>query len=111
VREKERKREGLFFMRSFLSVLPLSCPLSVVPGQAYFPSKWREPVPLAVKNQMRSKINSTVYVQSNCWTESGREVFVEELMKYLQVDSYGQCLHNRDLEDGMRGCCASGRVW
>lgn len=38
-----------------------------------------------------------VYVQSDCDPPSDRDVYVQELMKYIPVDSYGQCLHNKDL--------------
>lgn len=37
------------------------------------------------------------FLQSDCNTMSGREDYVRELMNHINVDSYGQCLHNRDL--------------
>ena len=40
-----------------------------------------------------------VYIQSDCNPPSDRDTYVEELMKYVKVDSYGQCLHNKDLPD------------
>ncbi|XP_071549348.1 alpha-(1,3)-fucosyltransferase 10 [Panulirus ornatus] len=47
-----------------------------------------------MKNESLAPI---VYVQSNCDTLSERDKFVEELSKYIKIDSYGACLHNRDL--------------
>ncbi|CAL4235795.1 unnamed protein product, partial [Meganyctiphanes norvegica] len=38
-----------------------------------------------------------MYIQSDCDTPAQRDTFVEELQKYIQIDSYGTCLHNRDL--------------
>ena len=35
-------------------------------------------------------------VQSNCKSKSGREHFLEELMRLTPVDSFGACLNNRD---------------
>ena len=37
------------------------------------------------------------YLQSDCNPPSDRDSYVRELMKYVSVDSYGKCLHNRDL--------------
>jgi hypothetical protein len=38
-----------------------------------------------------------VYFASNCHDRSGRQEYVRELMRHLQVDSYGRCLRNREL--------------
>uniref|UniRef100_A0A8C5LZE7 GDP-fucose protein O-fucosyltransferase n=1 Tax=Leptobrachium leishanense TaxID=445787 RepID=A0A8C5LZE7_9ANUR len=51
------------------------------------------------KNILRRRIAPVVYVQSDCDPPSDRDTFVEELMKYVAVDSYGECLHNRDLPE------------
>jgi len=37
-----------------------------------------------------------MFMVSNCDDLSGRYKYVEELMKYIKVDSYGKCLHNKD---------------
>ena len=42
---------------------------------------------------------SAVYLQSHCDVPSDRDRFVAELMKYIDVDSYGGCLHNKDFDD------------
>ncbi|EDO49643.1 predicted protein [Nematostella vectensis] len=39
------------------------------------------------------------YIQSGCDPPSDRDVYVQELMKWIKVDSYGVCLHNKDLPD------------
>lgn len=65
----------------------------------------RPPVPLAIKNQYRNAPHSyapVLYVQSHCGVASDRDRYVQELMKYIAVDSYGRCLHNRDLPESMR---------
>lgn len=40
---------------------------------------------------------SVVYIQSGCSPPSDRDAYVAQLMKYIKVDSYGKCLHNKDL--------------
>jgi hypothetical protein len=37
-----------------------------------------------------------MYVASNCNPPSGRDTIVAEMMKYMKIDSYGRCLHNKD---------------
>ena len=37
------------------------------------------------------------YVQSDCGAYSDRDNFVRMLQRHLKVDSYGRCLHNKDL--------------
>lgn len=49
------------------------------------------------KNALRKKLAPVVYVQSDCDPPSDRDTYIQELMKYIAVDSYGECLHNRDL--------------
>ena len=61
-------------------------------------------VPVATKNQLiREGLAPVAYVQSGCSTPSGRDDWVEELMKHVKVDSYGECLHNKDLPGHLRG--------
>merc|ERR1719412_3069990 len=61
-------------------------------------------VPLSTKNQLIREGQAPVaYVQSGCSTPSGRDDWVEELMKHIKVDSYGECLHNKDLPGHLRG--------
>jgi len=61
-------------------------------------------VPLSTKNQLiKEGLAPVAYVQSGCSTPSGRDDWVEELMKHIKVDSYGECLHNKDLPGHLRG--------
>lgn len=49
-------------------------------------------------NQKKNNgLASIVYIQTGCDPPSDRDVYVEELMKYIKIDSYGKCLHNKDL--------------
>lgn len=54
-------------------------------------------VPLPSKNNLRKRLAPLVYVQSDCDPPSDRDSYVRELMTYVEVDSYGECLHNKDL--------------
>lgn len=49
----------------------------------------------------KSKFNLApiIYLQSDCVTPNNRDSYVAELMKYIGVDSYGQCLNNKKLPD------------
>ncbi len=51
------------------------------------------------KNKMIKEFNyaPVAYVQSDCYTPSNRDLYVKNLMQYIKVDSYGTCLHNKDL--------------
>ena len=42
-------------------------------------------------------IASVVFIQSSCNPPSDRDSYIQELMKYIRIDSYGKCLHNKDL--------------
>lgn len=35
-----------------------------------------------------------LYLQSICDTMTDRDTYISELMKYIQIDSYGKCLNN-----------------
>ncbi|XP_027681295.2 alpha-(1,3)-fucosyltransferase 10 [Chelonia mydas] len=59
-------------------------------------------VPLQKKNSLRKGLAPLVYVQSDCDPPSDRDSYVRELMSYIQVDSYGECLHNRDLPQHLK---------
>lgn len=49
------------------------------------------------KNALLRDISAVLYMSSNCDTPSYRDSYVRELMKYIKVDSYGKCLHNKQL--------------
>ncbi|TRY84238.1 hypothetical protein DNTS_028932, partial [Danionella cerebrum] len=59
-------------------------------------------LPLSRKNQLRKTLAAVLYVQSDCNPPSDRDVYIQEIMKHIQVDSYGQCLHNKDLAPHLR---------
>uniref|UniRef100_A0A4W2DSA8 GDP-fucose protein O-fucosyltransferase n=1 Tax=Bos indicus x Bos taurus TaxID=30522 RepID=A0A4W2DSA8_BOBOX len=57
----------------------------------------RHLVPLRSKNHLRKSLAPLVYVQSDCDPPSDRDSYVRELMTYIEVDSYGECLRNKPL--------------
>ncbi|XP_055972794.1 alpha-(1,3)-fucosyltransferase 10 [Sorex fumeus] len=59
-------------------------------------------VPLPSKNNLRKKLAPLVYVQSDCDPPSDRDSYVRELMAYIEVDSYGECLRNKDLPPSLK---------
>ncbi|XP_049884478.1 alpha-(1,3)-fucosyltransferase 10-like [Pectinophora gossypiella] len=54
-------------------------------------------VPTQKKNSLLSKLAPVLYLQTNCDTSTERDAYVEQLMKFIQVDSYGNCLNNKEL--------------
>ena len=50
----------------------------------------------------KGDIGLVMYLQSDCNAPSDRDTYVEELMKYVKVDSYGECVHNKDLPEHLR---------
>lgn len=60
----------------------------------------RKPVTIKEKNRLRKKgLAPVVYLQSHCDVPSDRDRYVQELMKHIDVDSYGACLNNKDLDN------------
>uniref|UniRef100_A0ABM5FRM4 GDP-fucose protein O-fucosyltransferase n=1 Tax=Pogona vitticeps TaxID=103695 RepID=A0ABM5FRM4_9SAUR len=59
-------------------------------------------ISLQKKNSLRQKLAPLVYVQSDCDPPSDRDSYIKELMTHIEVDSYGACLHNRDLPEHLR---------
>ncbi|XP_037270064.2 alpha-(1,3)-fucosyltransferase 10 isoform X1 [Rhipicephalus microplus] len=49
------------------------------------------------KTRARTSQSLIAYVQSDCNTPIERDSFVSELMKYVSIDSFGKCIHNKDL--------------
>lgn len=45
---------------------------------------------------------SVVYVQSGCNPPSDRDEYIAQLMKFIKIDSYGACLHNKDLPEAFK---------
>ncbi|KAJ9576668.1 hypothetical protein L9F63_025438, partial [Diploptera punctata] len=48
-------------------------------------------VPLNKKEELLSDLAPIIYVHSDCSTPLERDAYAQELMKYIQVDSYGKC--------------------
>ena len=43
------------------------------------------------RNLTRTKTKKVAWFVSHCSTESGRELYVRELQKHIEVDVYGAC--------------------
>lgn len=56
-------------------------------------------IPTSEKNRLQREENlaPVAYIQSDCYTPSDRDIYVQALMKHIKIDSYGKCLHNKDL--------------
>ena len=54
---------------------------------------------LTEKNVKRSSLAPVMYLHSDCDPPSDRDSYMREMMKYIKVDSYGKCLHNKDLPE------------
>ncbi|XP_046631450.1 alpha-(1,3)-fucosyltransferase 10-like [Daphnia pulicaria] len=56
-------------------------------------------IPVAKKNLIRVQegLSPIAYVQSSCNAPSERDLYVEELQKFIKIDSYGKCLNNKPL--------------
>ncbi|KAL8573579.1 hypothetical protein ACOMHN_047849 [Nucella lapillus] len=60
-------------------------------------------VPVETKSQLRhgpQLLAPVVYVQSDCNVPSDRDHFVRLLRRFVPVDCYGDCLHNREFPGG-----------
>jgi hypothetical protein len=57
--------------------------------------------PIHTPTHLKSKggLGLVIFLQSTCNPPSDRDSYVRELMKYISVDCYGKCLHNRDLPE------------
>ncbi|XP_065090887.1 alpha-(1,3)-fucosyltransferase 10 isoform X2 [Ochlerotatus camptorhynchus] len=51
--------------------------------------------------QRKMKLAPILYIQSNCDTLTGRELYVKELGKHIAIDSYGHCLRNKTFPAGI----------
>jgi hypothetical protein len=58
-------------------------------------------VSIEEKNKLQKEENLApiAYIQSDCITPSDRDIYVKSLMQHIKVDSYGSCLHNKDLPE------------
>lgn len=46
---------------------------------------------LSLQNIIGNKTKAVAWMVSNCNSNSGRDLYVNELEKYIQVDVYGSC--------------------
>ena len=68
--------------------------------QFFHKIEWLEkPVKVETRDKSTNGLGLVMYLQSDCDPPSDRDSYVEELMKYITVDSYGKCLHNKDLPE------------
>ena len=61
-----------------------------------------QPVRVPTPEKSKDGLGLVMYLQSDCDPPSDRDSYVEELMKYVKVDSYGKCLHNKDLPEHLQ---------
>ncbi|CAH0723206.1 unnamed protein product, partial [Brenthis ino] len=54
-------------------------------------------VPTKTKNVLLQEIAPVLYLQSDCETATERDAYVKELMKFINIDSYGACLKNKEM--------------
>ena len=105
--EESPKNQALFFYSDTLELFnhtatfkqQSSYPISTqyAKSSAYILNPIKHTV--QVKNQIKQEegLASVVYIQTGCNPPSDRDAYIQELMKYIKIDSYGKCLHNRDL--------------
>ena len=60
------------------------------------------PMKYSTSQKSQGDIGLVMYIHSDCDTPSDRDSYAAELMKYVKVDSYGKCLHNKDLPEHLR---------
>lgn len=63
-------------------------PVDAIPGL----KTW----PIANKDLFRHKTHSILYMSSNCQTQSERDDFLRRASNFLDIDSVGSCMHNKD---------------
>ncbi|KYR00806.1 glycosyltransferase [Tieghemostelium lacteum] len=53
--------------------------------------------PLITKIPENNRENKILFAASNCKSFTGRDQIVTELMKYIDIDSIGKCVHNKNI--------------
>ncbi|XP_023029106.2 alpha-(1,3)-fucosyltransferase 10 isoform X1 [Leptinotarsa decemlineata] len=53
-------------------------------------------IPVEIKNTYLKTQAPVLYIQSDCDTPLGRDYLVKKLAKYVEIDSYGKCLKNKE---------------
>ena len=54
-------------------------------------------VPTSDKTEFLAELGLVAYVHSDCGVPSDRDHLMQMLNRYVKVDSYGTCQHNKDL--------------
>ncbi|CAH1793923.1 unnamed protein product [Owenia fusiformis] len=62
----------------------------------------QEPTVKKNKYQTEEGLALVNYVHTDCGTPSDRDHLIEMMQKYIKVDSYGKCVHNKDLPEHLR---------
>ncbi|CAH2106151.1 unnamed protein product [Euphydryas editha] len=58
--------------------------------------------PISLKINLLKEISPILYLQSDCETATERDAYVKELMKFIEIDSYGACLNNKEMPKKFR---------
>lgn len=58
--------------------------------------------PTSLKTNLLKEISPVLYLQSDCETSTERDAYVKELMKFIEIDSYGACLNNKEMPKKFR---------
>jgi len=60
---------------------------------------------MSYKNARRNEDGwaPAVYIQSHCNAETDRDNYIHELQKFMDIDIYGPCLHNKDFPPHLKG--------
>ncbi len=61
-----------------------------------------QPQRVPTSDKSIGELGLVMYMQTDCNPPSDRDSYIIELMKYVKVDSYGKCLHNKDLPERLQ---------
>lgn len=101
--EESPKNNLLFHHEDFITLFNHTCTFrqeSDYPITSQYLSSLKELQKPPVMNFTEKEslgLASSIFLQSGCNPPSDRDAYVHELMKHLRVDSYGQCLKNKEL--------------
>ncbi|XP_026324882.1 alpha-(1,3)-fucosyltransferase 10-like [Hyposmocoma kahamanoa] len=59
-------------------------------------------IDIVKKNTFLKEISPILYLQSHCLTSTERDLYVQELIKYQTIDSFGACLNNKEIPLNLR---------
>ncbi|XP_057314827.1 alpha-(1,3)-fucosyltransferase 10-like isoform X1 [Hydractinia symbiolongicarpus] len=105
--EESPKNQPLFFYEDTLGLFnhtstfkqQSSYPISTqyVKSEKYILNPLKYSVHEKDEFKLKHGLAPVVFIQSGCNPPSDRDSYVQELMKHIKIDSYGKCLHNKDL--------------